>query len=214
MVRYQKITGVLLGLTLSLTGCLNLKQPRNQIEYYTLEYETAPAGNHLPLLNEVIRVKQFSVSPVYNSNRIIYRDKSFIRQAYTYYKWRANPADLVTYYLMRDMQTSGRFKAVVSRNSSVPASCLLEGTVDDFLESDGMKTWEAVLEVSLVLMDENEPDISRKILFQKSYRARKPCRQKTPQALAAAMSLAMSEVTSQIINNIYNVLAARAEKQG
>jgi len=213
MVRYQNIIAILLGLTLSLTGCLNLKQPKSEIAYYTLEYETAPAANHLALLNEVIRVKQFSVSPVYNSNRIIYRDKSFKRQAYAYYKWRANPADLVTYYLRRDMQTSGRFKAVVSRNSSFPVSCLLEGTVDDFLESDGEKTWEAVLAVSVALMDENEPDISRKILFQKSYSTRKPCRQKNPQSLAAAMSLAMSEVASQIIHDIYNVLEARAEKQ-
>ncbi len=213
MVRYQNIVVILLGLMLSLTGCLNLKQPKSEIAYYTLEYETAPAANHLALLNEVIRVKQFSVSPVYNSNRIIYRDKSFKRQAYAYYKWRANPADLVTYYLMRDMQISGRFKAVVASNSSFPVSCLLEGTVDDFLESDGEKTWEAVLAVSAALMDENEPDVSRKILFQKSYSTRKPCRQKNPQSLAAAMSLAMSEVASQIIHDIYNVLEARAEKQ-
>ena len=213
MVRYQNIIVILLGLMLSLTGCLNLKQPKSEIAYYTLEYETAPAANHLALLNEVIRVKQFSVSPVYNSNRIIYRDKSFKRQAYAYYKWRANPADLVTYYLIRDMQTSGRFKAVVARNSSFPVSCLLEGTVDDFLESDGEKTWEAVLAVSVALMDENEPDIRRKILYQKSNSTRKPCRQKNPQSLAAAMSLAMSQVASQIIHDIYNVLEARAEKQ-
>jgi ABC-type uncharacterized transport system auxiliary subunit len=56
-------------------------------------------------------------------------------------------------------------------------------------------------------MSEHEADVSKKIVFQKSYHIRKPCRQKNPRALAEAMSTAMAEASTQIINEVYNRLA-------
>ncbi len=125
--------------------------------------------------------------------------------------WWVNPAKFVTYYLSRDLKESGLFKAVLPGDRRFAPSYLVEGTVDDFLEIDGENTWEAVLSVSIAFMDEKETDISQKILFQKTYRISKPCRQKNPRALAAAMSLAMSEISGKIINDLYNFLAARNE---
>jgi cholesterol transport system auxiliary component len=156
-------------------------------------------------------VSQFSVSPVYNSNRIIYRDKSFKRQTYAYYMWRANPGELVSYYLSRDMKQSGLFKAVLNRSSSVKPSYLLEGSVDDFYELDGENGWEAILSVSVAVIDEKEPDISKKILFQKTYRSTKPCRQKNPRSLAQAMSQAMSEISENIIDDSYKFMTKNIE---
>jgi cholesterol transport system auxiliary component len=199
---------LLLCLALPLAACLNLKQPKNKIDYYTLEYEVPAVGNHPPLPH-VIRVQPFSISPVYNSNRIIYRDKSFKRQAYAYHKWRANPARMVTYFLGRDLKASGLFKAVIPDDSRIAPEYVVEGTVDDFLEVDGDRTWEAALAVSIVLVDENQKDVSRKILLQKTYRSSKPCERKNPQSLAAAMSLAMAEISSRIIDDLYRNLADR-----
>ena len=96
-------------------------------------------------------------------------------------------------------------------NSRVAPAYLVEGTVDEFLEVAGNENWQAVLAVSIVLMDENQTDISQKVLFQKTYRTRKPCEQKHPRALAAAMSLAMSEISVDIIDDLFNNLAARNE---
>jgi len=210
MVGHTKILILLLCLTLPLAACLKLKQPQNKIEYLTLEYDP-PLAVKRPALPYVIRVLEFSVSPVYNSNRIIYRDKSYNRQAYSYYKWRANPAQLATYFISRDLKESGIFKAVLPGNSRVAPAYLVEGTVDEFLEVAGDENWQAVLAVSIVLMDENQTDISQKVLFQKTYRTRKPCEQKHPRALAAAMSLAMSEISVDIIDDLFNNLAARNE---
>ena len=198
-------------LTLSLGACLNLKQPRNKIEYYTLEYDPPAPQNRQPL-SDAIRVDPFAVSPIYNTNRIIYRDGSFKREAYVYYKWRAKPGDVVTYFLRRDMRQSGLFKAVVSRDSRLLSAYILEGTVDEFLEWDKKNGWEALLSVSITFMHENEPDISKKILFQKTYHTTQPCRQKNPKALAEAMSLAMSEISEQIILDIYTIIQSTGPK--
>lgn len=210
MLGHTKSIIILMGLTLPLAACLNLKQPQNKIEYYTLQYDPPVAGSHrsLPV---VIRVRQFSISPIFNSNRIIYQDQSYQRQAYSYYKWRANPARLVTYFLSRDLIESGIFKAVLPADSRVAPAYLVEGTVDEFLEVAGNQNRQAVLAVSIVLMDENQTDISQKILFQKTYHTRKPCAIKHPRALAAAMSLAMSEISRSIIDDLFSNMAARNE---
>jgi ABC-type uncharacterized transport system auxiliary subunit len=208
MARSKIILILIIGFIIPLGACLNLKQPRNKIEYYTLEYEPPFVGDFQPLTC-VIKVGQFSVSPIYNTKRIIYRDNAFTRSSYAYYKWRANPGDFVTYCLGRDLKQSGLFKAVLLRGSKHPASYIVEGTVDEFLEMDAEDGWEAILAVSIVFMVENESDINKKFLFQKSYRMSKPCQHKNPRALAAAMSQAMSYVSSRIITDIYNCLEGR-----
>jgi cholesterol transport system auxiliary component len=134
---------------------------------------------------------------------MIYREGSFERDAYVYHKWRDNPGDLISHFLGRDMRQSGLFEAVLSRNSRVPASHILEGTVEEFFELDGEDGWEAVLSVSVVLAVVNDPEGGKRPLLQKSYHVRKPCRKETPKALAEAMSHAMSEVSGAIIMDVY-----------
>jgi ABC-type uncharacterized transport system auxiliary subunit len=199
---------LLIGLTLLLSACLDLKQPSNKIDYYSLEYDPPRMRGFQPVA-EVIKVEQFSVAPIYNTHKIIYRDKSYQRAAYTYHKWRANPAESVTYFLARDMQQSRLFKAVLTRSSKFPYAYVLEGSVDEFLESDTASGCQAVLTLSIVLLAEYEPDIDKQIRFQKTYQISKPCKQKTPMALAEAMSLAMSEASAKIINDVYENLANR-----
>ena len=207
-MRRSKILFLTLGVFLFLTACLNLKQPKNRIDYYTLEYN-APSFNNQQTLPYVIKVDHFSVAPLYDSNRIIYRDKSYKRQAYTYHQWRVSPGDLVTYFLRRDMKQSGLFQAILSRESNFPSVYLLEGTVDEFFELDKENVWEAVLSVSIAFINEAESDITKKILFQKTYHTSKPCQQKNPRSLAQAMSLAMSDISGNITHDVYEILKNR-----
>ena len=208
MTRVKIILILLTGLALPLSACLDLKQPRNKIEYYSLEYDPPRRGSR-QAVSHVIKVELFSVSPIYNTRKIIYRDDAYKRAAYDYHKWQANPAESVTYFLARDMRQSGLFKAVVTRNNRFPHAYMLGGSVDEFLESDTQSGCQADLSLNIVLMREHESDVSKKIIFQKSYHIRKPCRQKNPRALAEAMSTAMAEASTQIIDEVYNRLANR-----
>ena len=208
MTRAKIILILFIGPMLLLSACLDLKQPRNKIEYYSLEYDP-PQMRGLEPIAGVIKVQQFSVAPIYNSPKIIYRDKSYQRAAYTYHKWRANPGELVTYFLARDMQRSHLFEAVLTRNSRFPHAYVLEGSVDEFLESDTEMGWHALLTLNIVLIAEHETDIGKKILFQKTYQMSTPCRQRNPGALAEAMSLAMAEASAKIINDTYDNLVHR-----
>ena len=188
-----------------LAGCINLKQPSYKIDYFALEYEPRPVGNLKPL-SHVLKVNRFRADPVYNTTQMIYRDGPFKREAYTYHKWRTNPGDLVSSLLARDIQRSGLFKAVVSHESRLSATYVLEGSVDEFLESNRDGALQAVLTVTTTLVAAGERDMTKNVLFQKTFHATKPFKEKSPQGLAEAMSQAMAQVSQDIIRSLYDHL--------
>ncbi|MBW2708892.1 MAG: hypothetical protein JRD04_06365 [Deltaproteobacteria bacterium] len=167
---------------------------------------TAPEIEDLKPIDAVIRVDRFGVAPAYNSNRMIYRDESFKRDEYVYSNWIANPGGFATYFLARDLRDSGLFKAVFTYKSHLTASYALAGFVDEFFEWDTPEGWDAVLGLSITLVVLQEPDISKRILFQKSYRVTRRCKEEHPRGLAETMSLAMREVSLKIIRDVYIVL--------
>lgn len=196
-------------LTLLFCACTSgFKQPSSKIEYYTLEYEPPQVSslgdvNKLPV---VIKLERFSVAPEYNTSRMIYRSSSYRRDAYNYHQWRAGVGDLVSYYLSRDMSRAGKFTGVLSPDSRSAYSYMLEGSVDEFFESDAENAWKAVLTVSITLMERDEPDITKRIILQKTYNATKECKRKNPKALAEAMSRAMAAISVSIIEDVYSNL--------
>jgi cholesterol transport system auxiliary component len=188
-----------------LAGCSALKKPKPKIHHFTLEY-TVPKIEDLKPIKAVLRVDRFGTAPAYNSNRMIYQDESFKRDEYIYSKWIANPGSFATYFLARDLRDSGLFTAVFTYKSHLAATYALEGSVDEFFEWDSPKGWNAVLGLSLMLVVLKEPDITKRILFQKSYRVIRPCKEEHPRGLAETMSLAMQEVSEIIIRDVYTVL--------
>lgn len=190
---------------LSCCACSSLKQPGQKIDHYTLEYDP-PQVQGLSTLPFVLKIERFGVSPLYNTHQIIYRDRSFKREAYPYEKWRAGPGELVTYYLSRDFRQAGLFETVSPYESRVEPSLVMEGSVDEFFEWDSDEGWKAVLTVSAVLLRRPEPDLSKRIIFQKTFHAEKPCKKKNVASLSEAMSEAMADVSAQVIRTTYQHL--------
>ena len=195
---------ILIVVVASVSGCAVLNQPSPEIAYYTLEYDPPNAQpGRLPV---VLRVERFSAAPPSSTDRMIYRDKEFERDYYTYYRWRARPTDLVTYFLGRDLQAGGRFKAVMTPGSSGPGSHIIEGRVDEFMEWDNDAAWESVVSVTIILLKADEPDISKRVIWQKQFTSRQICAAKNPAAVARAMSMAMADISSQVENEVYEAL--------
>lgn len=204
-MKYPHIALWLITSTLIMSGCIPLQQSFKKTDYYTLEYP-APKIEGLKPLSLALSVEHFRVSPLCNSTKIFYRDRKFMRKNYFYHKWRANPGKLVTFFLARDLEASGIFKAVSVSNQRIPSSHVIEGTVDEFFEKDGVASWEAALTIGITLMSRNEADASKIILFQKKYSVSEICTQKNPRSLAAAMSKAMARASAMIIKDLYAAL--------
>ena len=94
--------------------------------------------------------------------------------------------------------------------SHASASYSIEGSVDEFFEWDSPEGWRAVLALNITVIVAGEPDISKRILMQKSYRTTPPCQEEHPRGLAETMSRAMRELSEKIILDVY----AELKKQG
>lgn len=205
---FNKFFFLFLSLPILFGACVSLKQPVNKIEYYTLEYPS-PQIKTLHPLPYVIRMDRFTVAPPYNTSQIIYRDQSFKRNAYVYYRWQTNPGATVTTLLKRDIKNSGLFKAVLNPGSRFSSQYMIEGTVDEFFEWDTKNAWKAILTVSIILTEKNKNDIKNSILYQKTYRKAEICQQKKPKAVAEAMSQALSKISEEMIIDVYDCLKTR-----
>jgi len=192
-----------LFIVIMISACFTASNPVYKNNYYTLEYNSPEFKNFSPI-PVIVRMHNFSASPHYNTNKIIFRENEFKRSAYNYHRWHVRPGKLVTHFLKRDLQQSGLFKAVIPEGSGIPETHFIEGSVEEFYELDEKDSWKAVLTVIITLRLSKEHDITQSILFQKSYTVRENCLEKKPAAFIESMSRAMSKLSKAIISDVYD----------
>ena len=200
-----KIQIAIVVLLVLLTGCFNVKQPQPEIDYYTLEYDP-PTASGAPTLPFILKMEPFSTSPVYDSTRILYREKAFKRSEYAYHKWRAAPGDLVATFLARDFAATSLFKAIIFSEAVPDYSHVLTGNVEEFYQRSENDHWEAVLSVNITLSGLMKHDIHDTVLFQKGFTVREECSQKTPESFVEAMSRAMKRLSGEMIQDVNDTL--------
>jgi len=192
-------------------SCMNLKQPNPEIEHYTLEYDS-PVYSGKEQLPCIIKLENFKISPLYDTTGIIYRKDAFERDAYTYYRWSVNPADIITYLIGRDLKNSGLFKGVLlpgERDKGI--TFRLGGIVDEFYEFDGDKEWSGVLSLSITLTPERKAKKAGMEMFQKTYSVTEKCEKKNPASLAGALSKAMEKVSREISDDLCEFISRGLE---
>jgi cholesterol transport system auxiliary component len=203
--RLLAFLSVFLSLALAPAGC---GKPPVTVYKHLLEYPS-PEPSRRGQVPEGLKVELFSVAQAYNSPAMIYRPASHQSEAYRYHRWRVNPGQMVTDFLLRDLRHAGRFKAVFPYDSPNKPRFQLEGAVEEFQEVNAGDNWTAVLAVNVTLLDTAKEDITQRVLFQKNYRFDAPIMPRTPQGLAAAMSQAMQQLSASIIADVHRAAGQR-----
>ena len=192
---------------LAAQGCGLSRPSRPSVRYYSLDYPTPAAREGTPI-PAVIRVERFSASPALSGTAILYSDAPYATRAYSLYRWRSAPADIVSFFLARDMKASGLFSAALPYDTRISPTHSLEGRVEEFYEADRPRgAVSAVLSVSVTLVREREPDVTKKIVFQKTYSEVQEASVNNPQAVAGAMSQAMQRVSARLMDDVQKALA-------
>ena len=190
---------------LLLAGCLPGSKPPQLIEQYTLEYAppAVPAGTAFP---DAIRVDRFSVAQAYNGTSMLYRPSAYKLGAYNLDRWRTNPGDMVSDFLIRDLRNSGMFAGVFSSREAETARFKIEGGVAEFLEVDDQASGSALLTLSVALIDTKQEGVAKRLVFQKRYSSAEPLTGQTPVALAQGMSAAVRRLSEQIMKDIFEAV--------
>ena len=201
-------TAAILLVILGISGC---GKPPIVTNHYILEYPSPVFGGR-PALDESIKVELFAAAQSIRSNSMVYLPRPWETSSYVFNKWQVDPSHLVTDFLLRDLRKSNLFKGVFGYQQSGIGRFKVEGAVQQFAEVDDPDGWKAVLAVSVTLLDLNEPEVTKRVIFQKNYRQAEPMPAQTPSGLAQGMSRAMEVVSANIIHDLYKAAAARVRR--
>jgi len=202
------IASILISL-IFFAGCtIPRRTPGRFVEQYTLEY-SSPHFEGYPPLDTSIRVSRFSVVWAYHGSSMVYRSDPYKRDVYRYHRWRTNPGDMVSDYLLRDLRAASLFKGVFSYRERGEARFILEGEVMEFLEVSDKGSRKASLVVGITLLDTKEMGVPERVLLQETLSAREPIVDPSPSGLAAAMSRAMEKISSKMIGHVYEIVKKR-----
>jgi ABC-type uncharacterized transport system auxiliary subunit len=167
------------------------------VRQYILEYPS-PTVEGLAQTKDLIKVERFSVASTFNTTAMLYRDSPNSLNSDPYNRWKVNPGEMVSDYLVRDLRRTNFFRAVCSYHDLVETRYVLQGQVEDFLEMDERGGARAVLGMNVTLFDLAK-GAPQKVLFQRNYRFEDPLHEKTAAGFAQAMSRAMEKMSRQLM---------------
>ena len=197
-----------------LSGCFGSGQAGRVTEQYAFDY-TPPEQQGFAMLPETITVERFSAAQLYNSTAMVYQEKPSQRDQYLYNRWRVNPADLVSDYLLRDLRRANMFQGVFNNRSNESSRYLLTGDVEEFQEYIDKEDRQAIVSLNVTLLDTTRSGLPDRILFQKNYRIAEPIDEKNPAGVAKGMNRAVAKVSGLLLSDIFNAAqAARVLKRG
>lgn len=201
--------------TLCLTliaGCFGRTKPPYVIDQYTLDYTSAVTAKGPAQFDELIRVERFSVAPAFNTTAMVIKTRPYRYDTYNYSRWRVNPADMVSGFILRDITGAGLFKGTYSSYDSDLSRYILDGHIDEFCESTETSPDKALLSVRVTLLDTAQKNPVEQVVFQKQYTHSVPTGGHSPDGLAAGLSEAMKKLSEQIVGDIRIALKDRAGK--
>jgi cholesterol transport system auxiliary component len=194
-------------LTVFASGCSFGSKTTYSVNQYTLEYPSPVLKETAPI-KEPIKVERFSVANAFDTSAIVYRDGPNLRNIDPYNRWRTTPGEMVTDFLIRDLRHSGLFRAIFSYHQDEETRYLLEGQVNEFLESkenDGLK---AILSLDVTFLDLSKKEMTERIVFQRAYGYTEPLERETYGDLAQAISKAMEKFSRQMMMDLYQAVRA------
>jgi uncharacterized lipoprotein YmbA len=198
--RMRRIWFLLLAM-LFIVGCGGGKSTY-VVQQYLLDY-SPPALAGLTKTNEVLRVEPFSTAQAFTGTAMFYRPSPFELSSYNRERWRVIPGDMVTDFLLRDLRNAGTFTAVLAYEDPGEGRFVVTGTVAEFLEVDGRDGPRARLSVDATLLDTTQREITKRVVFQKTYTVEEAMKDKSAGALAESMSGAMKKFSGELIADIH-----------
>jgi len=175
-------------------GCVQLSRAHPDRRNYVLEVSRPESSTAEAARADSISVRNFTISPRYESGELVYRQSEFNYAADFYNRFFVSPEILVTEETRTWLKGSGMFRNILEPGSHAIAQYILEGSITT-IQGDYRKTPLAVLEIQFLVSEGAEA--RGKILMQKDYRKEIPL----PKAEAKALVQGLNQALAQILQD-------------
>lgn len=157
-------------------------KPPPFVRAYTLDYPPPATAAHP--LDAVLKVEGFSSARSLQTPAMRYDTTATESGEYNYHRWVVAPAFLAQDFLLRDLRTSGDWRAVYGPYDLNRARFQLQGAVTRFQEAASGETWAAQLTLVVTLLDRDRPLVPDRVMFQREYREEEPLDSRSARVLA------------------------------
>jgi ABC-type uncharacterized transport system auxiliary subunit len=135
---------------------------------YDIDYAAPAAAG--PGSGLVLRVRDFTCSSEFDAANMVFIDDEGRITRMSRNRWASNPASMIGDHLSRDLIAEGLFEGIYRRNPLYGEDLVMEGHVREFGARETAGSWQAVLEVEIILLE----SAGGTIIFQRPYRFTAP----------------------------------------
>jgi ABC-type uncharacterized transport system auxiliary subunit len=204
-LRIEIKSGIIFIVLFLCAGCLQRTKVPYVADYYTFDY-ASPVVSGLTSIDGLIRVERFSVAHEFNSMAMVFKPQAYRFDSYPYSRWRVNPGDMTSDFLIRDLRKAALFRGVFSYYNDEPVRFILNGDIEEFFEYDEGPAGNAIFVINISLLDIKEKEMTGRLRFHKTYRLSKALDQKSPEGFAKGMSADMALFSEHLIKDLNSAL--------
>lgn len=147
------------------------------MHYYLIDFPiTQPPGNHAPAHNITLGVMRFDAAPLYQEERLVYRDSPYEGKYYHYHRWVSQPAQMITDKTIEQLRAANLFALVVPFPKYSQIDYLLQGTIRALEEWDEGDQWYARVQIAFELTDRTSQQLTWHTVIEQKV----PVQRKTP----------------------------------
>ena len=205
-MKRHHILFLILTVALTATACVKLGGKPLDKHYFQI----TPVRSGAPVANgsdQILKVRRLSVSDLYNTREIVYRETGGRIDSDFYNMFFVTPGNMLTTELRKWLGSSGLFGYIIEPGSMVVPNLTLEGVVNSLYGDYSTETPVAVVEMQFFVVDESTAD--NVIVFSNTYAQRVPLAEADPQQLVQAMTTGVQT----IFTNLEKDLAAAPLKK-
>jgi len=173
------------------------------IHYYMIDYAVESEKEKAPTYQGILGIERFSADPLYDSDRIVYRDSAYEVKFYHYHRWVTLPKDIVTEKAIEQFRDSHLFEEVVQFPRFSNIDYLLRGTIKSFEEWDEQNEWLAHVKLHLELVNREDGSL----IWQGIVAKKTKVAEKKPVELVHAISQSLQSCIKQAIQQIDKTLS-------
>ena len=176
-----------------------------ETHYYLIDYplEAKPQQAE-PVHKITIGVERFQTTPLYNDERIVYRDSPYEGRYYHYHRWITPPDQMITQKVIEQLNNSNLFEHVVAFPRFSNVDYVLRGTIKALEEWDENDAWYARVRIELKLVKTSSYDFVWQKTIEKTNKAIK----KTPAELVKGINTSVQQCIEEAEHEL-DVLLSR-----
>jgi len=204
-VNSKILSGLMLFLIFLAAVSCAPKKPAIERNHYLLEAsrERLPDQKSIPA---VLTVRDFSVSPGYQSKEIVYKTAKGIARRDFYSHYFVLPGPMIAQLTRSWIRDSGLFASVIPMSSHKESDYILEGAVSSIYGNlQEPAEPRGVVEINFLLLKIS--DFGFEIVFQKKYRAETTMNGTGAQFLVEALNKSLEDILSSLEGDMAGAFA-------